>query len=176
MNVKRYARVAIALASCTLITAPVVQASVPHEAGSYSQIQGDDHARTTSATVVTPIVAVGDDHARSASATVAVATPTFTKGDDHAVSTPATVAVATPGFTKGDDHARSTAAVAFPPHGSFPVPSDQTSSAQIAASASGGFDWEDAGVGFGTAAGIALLAGGLMMSTRKLRGLRTSSV
>lgn len=159
MNVKRHARFAIALASCTLITAPVVQASVPHEAGSYSQIQGDDHARTTSATVVTPIVAVGDDHARSASATVAVATPTFTKGDDHAISTPAT-----------------TVAVAFPPHGSFPVPSDQTSSAQIAASASGGFDWDDAGVGFGTAAGIALLAGGLMMSTRKLRGPRTSSV
>lgn len=159
MNVKRHARVALALASCALITAPAAQASPVYDDSNYtsnhSQIVGDDHARSTSATVATPIVALGDDHARSTSATVAVATPIFTKGDDHAFGVPTVV---------------------YPPHGGFPVPSVQTSSPLTAASASGGFDWEDAGVGFGTAAGLALLGAGTLMSTRKLRAPRTSSV
>ena len=159
MNVKRNTRFAITLASCALITAPAAQASPLYESNdtsNYSQIMGDDHARSTPASVATPIVALGDDHARSTSATVAVATPIFTRGDDHAFGAPAVV---------------------YPPHGGFPVPTVQTSSSPLtAASASGGFDWEDAGVGFGTAAGLALLGAGTLMSTRRLRTPRTSSV
>ena len=140
MNVKRHARVALALASCALITAPAAQASPVYDDSNYTS----NHSQI-----------VGDDHARSTSATVAVATPIFTKGDDHAFGVPTVV---------------------YPPHGDFPVPSVQTSSPLTAASASGGFDWEDAGVGFGTAAGLALLGAGTLMSTRKLRAPRTSSV
>ena len=46
---------------------------------------------------------------------------------------------------------------------------------QTVATASNGFDWEDAGLGFGTAAGIALLTAGAVMSTRKLREPRNTS-
>lgn len=123
MNTRRRVRVAIALASCALITAPAAQAAL---------LQGDEQALSFT-TAATPIVAAGDDHARNGSAPV------------------------------------------FPPHGGIPLPSARTSSSQTA-TASGGFDWEDAGVGFGTAAGIALLAAGTLMSTRKLRGPRVSSV
>jgi hypothetical protein len=128
MNVKRNARVAIALASCALITAPAAQA-VLQNAGrtyTYSQPQGDDHARTTPAPVVASFIPTGDDHARTDSATAAISVPLT------------------------------------PP--------------QAVATGSSGFDWEDAGIGFGTAAGIALLTAGAMMSTRKPREPRTSFV
>ena len=162
MNTRRRARVAIALASCALLTAPVAQAAL---------LQGDDHALTF-ASAATPIVAAGDDHARTTSG--AAATPIVAVGDDHARTTSGVAAtrIAAP----RDDHARKGSAPLFPPHGGIPLPTVQAVTSQTAASASGGFDWEDAGVGFGTAAGIAVLAAGTLMSTRKLRGPRVSSV
>ena len=144
MNAKRHARVAIALASCALITAPAAQAALQSEGGTYSQPRGDDHARTTPASVVAPFIATGDDHARTDPATVAI--PLGTRGDDHALTDSTTVAVSVP---------------STPP--------------RAVVTASSGFDWEDAGIGFGTAAGIALLTAGAAMSTRKLREPRTTS-
>ena len=125
MNVKRHARVAIALASCALITAPAAQASLEKGGRTLSQPRGDDHARTSPAPVVAPFIATGDDHARTDVATTALSLP---------VTPPQTVATA-----------------------------------------SSGFDWEDAGLGFGTAAGIALLTAGAVMSTRKPREPRSTS-
>jgi hypothetical protein len=54
------------------------------------------------------------------------------------------------------------------PAGSFSPPAVRV--------AANGFDWQDAGVGFGTAAGIALLAAGTVVGARKLREPRVSSV
>ena len=71
------------------------------------------------------------------------------------------------GVPLGDDHARTDSATTAP---SVPVTPPQT-----VATASSGFDWEDAGLGFGTAAGIALLTAGAVMSTRKLREPRNTS-
>ncbi len=140
MNVKRHARVALALASCALITTPAAQASLQGEPRAFSQPQGDV-ARTTPA----PIIATGDDHART-----------------HPV------AAAIPFVAIGDDHARTDAATTT-------ALSQPVSPPQTVVTASRGFDWEDAGVGFGTAAGIALLTAGALMSTRKLREPRTTS-
>ena len=75
MNAKRHARVAIALASCALITAPAAQAVLQSEGGTYSQPRGDDHARATPASVVAPFIGTGDDHARTDRGTVAVSVP-----------------------------------------------------------------------------------------------------
>ena len=143
MNVKRHARVAIALASCALITAPAAQASLEKGGRTLSQPQSDDHARTSPAPVVAPFIATGDDHARTHTA---AAIPFSATGDDHARTDVATTAL------------------------SLPVTPPQT-----VATASSGFDWEDAGLGFGTAAGIALLTAGAVMSTRKLREPRSTS-
>ena len=44
-----------------------------------------------------------------------------------------------------------------------PVPS-------VISAESGGFSWSDAGVGFATASGLALLAGGSLLVSRRLRG------
>jgi hypothetical protein len=131
MNIKRNARVAVALASCALITAPAAQA-VLQNAGrtytsTYTQPQGDDHARTDPAVAVAvPLIAIGDDHARTDSATAAISVPLT------------------------------------PP--------------QAVATRSSGFDWEDAGIGFGTAVGLALLTAGAVVSTRKPRQPHTSFV
>jgi hypothetical protein len=54
------------------------------------------------------------------------------------------------------------------PAGSFSPPAVRV--------AANGFDWQDAGVGFGTAAGIALLAAGTVVGARRLREPRVSSV
>lgn len=143
MNVKRHARVAIALASCALITAPAAQASLEKGGRTLSQPQGDDHARTSPAPVVAPFIATGDDHARTDTAAAAISF--IATGDDHARTDVATTAL------------------------TLPV------TPQTVATASSGFDWEDAGLGFGTAAGIALLTAGALMSTRKLREPRTTS-
>jgi hypothetical protein len=83
-------------------------------------------------------------------------------GGDHARTTPAAT---TQVFVAGD-RGHSQEGV---PAGPFPTPAPQTVIA-----ASGGFDWQDAGVGFGTAAGIALLAAGTVLSARKLRDPRVS--
>ena len=55
------------------------------------------------------------------------------------------------------------------------APSVPVTPPQSVATASNGFDWEDAGLGFGTAAGIALLTAGVVMSTRRLREPRDTS-
>ena len=144
MNVKRHARIAIALASCALITAPAAQASLEKGGRTLSQPQSDDHARTSPAPVVAPFIATGDDHARTHTAAAAISFSAT--GDDHARTDVATTAL------------------------SLPVTPPQT-----VATASSGFDWEDAGLGFGTAAGIALLTAGAVMSTRKLREPRSTS-
>lgn len=117
MKATRRTRVALALASCALVTAPAAQASLQSDGRTYSQPAGDDHARTVPA---------------------------------------ATTHVPVPG-----NRGRSAENV---PAGPLPTPSPQTVIA-----ASSGFDWEDAGVGFGTAAGIALLAAGTVLSARRLR-------
>ena len=145
MNVKRHARVAIALASCALITAPAAQAVLQDAGRTYSQPQGDDHARTTPAPVVPSFIATGDDHARTDPATTAI--PFIAIGDDHARTDSAATAISVP-----------------------------VTPLQAVATGSSGFDWEDAGIGFGTAAGIALLTAGAVMSTRRLREPRTSFV
>jgi hypothetical protein len=83
----------------------------------------------------------------------------------------------------GDDHARTDAATTTPVfvpggHGGsgegVPASPFTTPPPQNVIAASNGFDWDDAGVGFGTAAGIALLAAGTVFSTRKLREPRVS--
>ncbi len=81
---------------------------------------------------------------------------------DHANTTPAAT---THVFVAGD-RGRSQEGI---PTGPLPTPPPQTVIA-----ASSGFDWEDAGVGFGAAAGIALLAAGTVLSARKLREPRVS--
>jgi hypothetical protein len=121
MKATRRTRVALALASCALVTAPAAQASLQSDGLTYSQPAGDDHARTTPA--ATTHVFVAGNHGRS----------------DEGV-----------------------------PAGRFPTPP------QTVIVASSGFDWQDAGVGFGTAAGIALLAAGTVLSARKLREPRVS--
>ena len=142
MNATRRTRVALALASCALITAPAAQASLQNDGRTYSQPVGDDHARTAAAVATTPVVPRGDDHARSDTAATA--------------STRSLIG----------DHGRSGEGI---PLGPLPTPPPRTA---IAASSS--FDWEDAGVGFGAAAGIALLAAGTVLSARKLREPRVS--
>lgn len=123
MNATRRTRVALALASCALITAPAAQASLQNDGRTYSQPAGDDHVRTDTAVTVAPRVLIGD-------------------------------------------HGRSGEGIS---DGPFTSPPPRTA---IAASSS--FDWEDAGVGFGAAAGIALLAAGTVLSARKLREPRVS--
>jgi hypothetical protein len=57
----------------------------------------------------------------------------------------------------GDDHARTAPqAISVVPASSVAAGSD--------------FDWTDAGIGFGSAAGLALLAGGSFLATRRVRG------
>ena len=87
-------------------------------------------------------------------------------GDDHARTTPTPVA---PIGAVGDDHAR-TEPFTLPLHGtiSVPVAPDRVPTTPFSAD-SDGFDWSDAGIGFGTAIGFALLAGGTMVSARRSR-------
>ncbi len=84
-------------------------------------------------------------------------------GDDHA-RTVATTAIGTSGtFTSGDGHARATTPVA--PPATLPVSAEP-----------GGFDWNDAGLGFGLASGLALLAGGTLLTMRRPRHPRTPAI
>ncbi len=83
-------------------------------------------------------------------------------GDAHARTAPAAT---TQVFVAGD---RGHSQEGVSP-GPFPTPPPQTVLA-----ASSGFDWQDAGVGFGTAAGIVLLTAGTVLSARKLRETRVS--
>jgi hypothetical protein len=142
MNATRRTRVALALASCALITAPAAQASLQNDGRTYPQPVGDDHARTDGPIPTTPAFPRGDDHART-DAAVTVAPRVFI-----------------------GDHGRSGEGI---PVGPFTTPPPQT-----AVAASSSFDWEDAGVGFGAAAGVALLAAGTILSARKLREPRVS--
>ncbi len=121
MKATRRTRVALALASCALVTAPAAQASLQSDGLTYSQPAGDDHARATPA--ATTHVFVAGNRGRS----------------DEGV-----------------------------PVGPFPAPP------QTVIAASSGFDWQDAGVGFGTAAGIVLVAAGTVLGARKLREPRVS--
>ncbi len=91
--------------------------------------------------------------------------PIIATGDDHARTHTAAAAISF--SATGDDHARTDVATTAL---SLPVTPPQT-----VATASSGFDWVDAGLGFGTAAGIALLTAGAVMSTRKLREPRSTS-
>ena len=89
--------------------------------------------------------------------------PTFTApGDDHARTTNVTPTTSSGPFAPGDDHARSTSVT--PP--ASPPPTLQA----------GSFDWEDAGAGFGMAAALALLAGGTLVTSRKMRTPRTPAI
>lgn len=87
-------------------------------------------------------------------------------GDDHARSTATT---STPVEPTGDDHAR-TDALTLPQDGtiSVPVAPERVPAPPVSAN-SDGFDWSDAGIGFGTAMGFAFLAGGTMMFVRRSR-------
>lgn len=124
MNATRRTRVALALASCALITAPAAQASLQSDGRTYGPPASADHVRTTPVAVSTTQVLVPGDRGRS----------------DEGV-----------------------------PSGPIPIQPPPTVIA-----ASHGFDWEDASVGFGAAAGIALLAAGTALSARKLREPRVS--
>lgn len=95
-------------------------------------------------------------------------TPTPVR-DDHSRTT----ATVTRMSAVGDDHAR-TDPFALPPHGtiSLPVRPSRVPTTSVSAN-SDGFDWSDAGVGFGTAMGFALLAGGTMVFARRSRSPHT---
>ncbi len=159
MNFAMRTRAALALAAC-LAAAATANASLQDDGRTY-QPAGDDHARSA-VSVSTPvtIASVGDDHARTA---------------QLAIPTPVTTA------SVGDDHARTSAARVGPPLAkldgtsvaSVSVPSPTTT--PIVPSADG-FDWNDAGVGFGAAMGFALLAGASAFAARKVRAPHTPAI
>jgi hypothetical protein len=97
-------------------------------------------------------------------------------GDDHARTTATTSTPVAPTGAVRDDHAR-TDPFTIPPHGtiSVPVAPDRVPAATVSAN-SDGFDWSDAGIGFGTAIGFALLAGGTMVLARWPRSPHTPAI
>jgi hypothetical protein len=88
--------------------------------------------------------AVGDDHARNA-------------GTDRPTGPDLVVAV-------GDDHARTDQASAGSTQDGIQTALEQPAQP---ATADGEFNWTDAGIGFGAAAGLALLGGGSLVAARR---------